>query len=55
MQITLSIKEKQSQRYRRQTYGYQMKKKDGEGLDYEFGISRYKLLYIAQGTIVNNL
>ena len=41
--MNLSTKEKQAHRHREQTCGCQ---RVGKGLDWEFGISRCKLLYI---------
>ena len=41
IQINLSTKQKQTHRYGEQTCGCQ-----GGRMDWEFGISRYKLLYI---------
>ena len=43
--MNLSMKQKQNQGHREQTGGYQGGG-DGRGLDWEFGISRYKLVYI---------
>ena len=43
-------KQKQTCRYRQQTYGYQRQKERG-GINEEFGISRYTLLYIKE---INN-
>ena len=40
-QMNLSTKQKQTHRHREQTCGCQ-----GEGMDWEFGVSRCKLLYI---------
>ena len=40
---------KQAHRHRKQTYGYQ--RGEGKEINQEFGISRYKLLYIKQ---INN-
>ena len=41
-QMNLSKKRKQTHRHREQTCGCQ----GGEGMDWEFGISRCKLLYL---------
>ena len=43
----LSTKQKYTHRHRKQTYGYQRGKGIGEGCQ-EFGLSRYKLLYVKQ-------
>ena len=43
-QMNLSTKQKQTHRYREQTCGHQGA--GGRGTDWEFGISRCKLLYI---------
>ena len=60
--MNLSMKQKQTHRHRKQAYGYQ--KGMGGGINWEFGISRYKLVYIkltarsyciALGTVVNIL
>ena len=40
------IKQKQTHRLRKQTYGYQKGKMLGEEIDWEFGIDRYPLLYL---------
>ena len=63
-QMNLSIKQKQTHRHREQTCGCQ-ERGGGGGMDWEFGVSRCKLLhiewmdkrsyYIAQGTIFNVL
>ena len=37
---------KQTHRKRKQTYSYQ-RRKGGKGVNYEYGISRYKLIYIS--------
>ena len=42
--MNLSRKQKQTHRHREQTCGYQGG--GGEGMDWEFGISRRKLFYI---------
>ena len=49
LQMNLFTKQKQSHRQRKQIYGYQMV--NGGGVDWEFGINRYTLLYIKQ---INN-
>ena len=41
--MNLSMKQKLTHRHREQTFGYQ---EGGGGMDWEFGISRYKLLYV---------
>ena len=43
VQTNISTKQKQNYRYRKQTYGYQ-----GVGINWEFGIDIYILLYIKQ-------
>ena len=46
IQMNLFTKQKQTHRHRKQTYGYQKKKR---GINWEFGINRYTLvLYIKQ-------
>ena len=45
IQIDLSTKQKQTHRHREQTCGCQGEGTE-EGMDWEFGISRCKLLYI---------
>ena len=45
IQMNLFTKQKQAHRYRKQIYGYQRRKGWGR-INWEFGISRYKLLYI---------
>ena len=45
IQMNLFTKQKQAHRYRKQIYGYQRRKGWGR-INQEFGISRYKLLYI---------
>ena len=45
-QMNLSMKQKQTHRHREQTCGCQGGRRSGGGMDWEFGISRYKLLYI---------
>ena len=42
----ISRKEKKTHRQREQTWGYQGGRGVGRGNDWEFGISRCKLLYI---------
>ena len=42
----ISRKEKRTHRQREQTWGYQGGRGVGRGNDWEFGISRCKLLYI---------
>ena len=44
-QMNLSMKQKQTHRHREQTYGCQWGG-GGEGAEWEFGISRCKLLHI---------
>ena len=44
-QMNLSTKEKQTQRHREQTCGCQGGRAEG-GMDWEFGVSRCKILYI---------
>ena len=39
------MKQKQTHRHRKQTYGYQ-KGKEGGALNWEFGIDMYTLLYL---------
>ena len=43
--MNVYIKQKQTPRHRKQTYGYQ-RGKVGGGINEEFGISSYKLLFI---------
>ena len=50
IQTSLFTKPQQTHSRRKQTYGYQRGKGRG-GINEEFGISRYKLLYIKQ---INN-
>ena len=45
--MDLYTKQKQTHRRRKQTYGYE-KGKEGEKINQEYGINRYKLLYIKQ-------
>ena len=45
-QMNLSMKQKQTHRYREQICGCQGGGGCGEGMDLEFGISKRKLLYI---------
>ena len=45
IQMNLFTKQKQTHRLREQTYGYR-----GEGIDWEFGIDMYALLYLKQIT-----
>ena len=45
LQVNLFTKQKQTHRLRKQTYGYQ-RGKVGGGINDEFGINRYTLLYI---------
>ena len=47
--MNLSTKQKKSHRHRKQTYGYQRGKVWG-GINQEFGINIYTLLYIKQIT-----
>ena len=49
--MNLSTKQKQTHRHRKQTYGYQRGKAGEGGINQEFGIKRYTLLYIKQ---INN-
>ena len=42
--MNLFTKQKQTHRHRKQTYGYQ-RGRGWSGMDWEFGISRRKLLY----------
>ena len=47
--MNLSTKQKQTHRLRKQTYGYQRGNVvRGEGINKEFGINLYTLLYIKQ-------
>ena len=48
--MNLFIKQKQTHRCRRQTYGYQRGKRGGD-INWESGINRYTRLYIKQ---INN-
>ena len=48
--MNLITKQKQTHRHRKQTYGYQGGKRKG-GINQEYGIKRYTLLYIKQ---INN-
>ena len=43
-QMNLFTKQKQTHRHRKQTYGYQ--RETGGGINWEFGIDIYTLLYI---------
>ena len=62
--MSLSTKQKQSYRYRKQTYGYQGERVGG-GINWEVGTDIYTLLCInqiaikelciAQGTVLNTL
>ena len=45
IQMNLFIKQKQTHKHRKQTYGYQ-RGKVGRGINWEAGISIYTLLYI---------
>ena len=45
IQMNLSTKHKQTHRYREQTCGFQGGGVGGR-MDWEFGVSRYKLLYM---------
>ena len=45
-QMNLFTKEKPAHRHRKQTYGYQRGKGVGGGINKEFGISGYTLLYV---------
>ena len=52
MQVNFFTKQKRTHGHREQTHGSQRGKEGGgQGRNYEFGTSRYKLLYIKQ---VNN-
>ena len=44
--MKLYTKQKQTHRHRKQTYGYQRGR--GEGVTQEYGINRYKQLYLKQ-------
>ena len=44
IQINLSTKQKQTHRHREQTCGCQGGRGDEEGTDWEFGVSRLKLI-----------
>ena len=46
-QMNLSTKQKQTHRHRKQTYGYHRRKGRG-GINWEFGINIYTLVYIKQ-------
>ena len=46
--MNLSAKQKQTHRLREGTYGYQGRR--GVGIDWEFGIDMYTLLYLKQIT-----
>ena len=43
--MNLFSKQKETHRHRKQTYGYQSEKGDGGGINQEFGVNRYTLLY----------
>ena len=43
-QVNISTKQKQTHRHREQTCGVAKGEESGEGMDWEFGISRCKLL-----------
>ena len=45
VQVTLFTKQKQTHRLRERTYGYQREGLGG-GIDWEFGIDMYTLLYL---------
>ena len=45
-QMNLSMKQKQTHRHREQTCGCQGERGRGGGMDWEFGVSRCKLLHI---------
>ena len=53
IQMNLFAKQKQIHRHRKQTYGFQ--RGEGRGINQEFGIEIYKLLYIKQITNKNLL
>ena len=44
-QMNLIIKQKEAQRLREGTYGYQQGRVSG-GIDWEFGVDMYTLLYL---------
>ena len=44
--MNLFTKQKQTHRLREQTYGYQGERGVGGGIDWEFGIDIYTLLYL---------
>ena len=46
IQVNLFTKQKQTHRYRKQIYSQQREKGQGQIINQEFGISKYKLLYI---------
>ena len=46
VQMNLLTKQKQSDRHRKRTYGYQRGRVGGGGIDWEFGIDMYTLLYL---------
>ena len=50
-QMNLSMKQKQNQGHKEQTDGCQGGGWGGRGMDWEFGISRWKLVYIER---INN-
>ena len=45
VQMNLSTKQKQTHRHREQTYGCHGGGEEGRGVDWEFGVSRCKLLH----------
>ena len=51
--MNLFTKQKQTHRHKKQIYGYQRGKGVGRGINEEFGINRYILLYIKQ--IISNV
>ena len=44
--MNLFTKQKQTHRQREQTCGYQGEGRGGSGMDWGFGVSRYKLLHL---------
>ena len=46
--MNLYTKQKKIHRHRKQTYGYLRRNGGGEGINQEYGINIYKLLYIKQ-------
>ena len=47
-QTNLSMRQKQTQRHRKEACGCQRGRRMREGMDWEFGVSRCKLLHIEQ-------